>query len=60
MILQGPGVGMLRGAGDPLLDFFLDLEIYQDSTIAKFVLSEQMGKASRFGPTQNSELLENP
>ena len=31
-LIAGVGFGMLRGAGGPLLDF-LDLEIYQDSTI---------------------------
>ena len=30
---------MLRGTGDPLLDLLLDLEIYQDSSIAKFCFS---------------------
>ena len=33
----GVGVGMLRGTRDPLLEYFLDLEIYQDSTNVKFV-----------------------
>ena len=36
----GVGVGILGGAGDPWLDFLLDLEIYQDSTIVKFVFQE--------------------
>ena len=34
----GVGVGMLRGAGDPLR-IFLDLEIYQDSTIVKIFVT---------------------
>ena len=34
----GVGVGMLRGAGDPSLDFCLDLEIYRDPTTVKFRL----------------------
>ena len=32
---------MLRGAGDPFFDKFLDLEIYQVSTIVKFVFYQK-------------------
>ena len=39
--------------------FFLDLEIYQDSTIVTLCFVEkQMGGADRFGPTQNANLLQ--
>ena len=45
----GVGVGMLRGAGDPFFSKFLDLEIYQDSTIVKFVfLPKRVEDADRF------------
>ena len=45
----GVGVGMLMGAGDPLLDFFLDLEIYQDSTIVRFrSVGKNLGEAYCF------------
>ena len=42
---------MLRGAGDPLLYFFFDFEIYQDSTIVKFcVLGNSWEKPIVFNP----------
>ena len=53
----GVGVGMLRGTGDRLLDFF-DLEICQDSTIVKLCfIRKHLEEADRFGPTQNSKIF---
>ena len=52
------GVGMLRGAGDPFFSKFLDLEIYQDSAIVKFVLlPKRVGEADRIGDTQISKIF---
>ena len=54
----GVGVGMLRGAGDPFFSKFLDLEIYQDSTIVKFAsLPKRLGKPDRCGDTKISKLI---
>ena len=56
----GVGVGMLRGAGDPFLEFLLDLEIHQDSTIVKLgFIRKNLGEADRFGPTQNAKIFPN-
>ena len=41
--MLGVGIGMLRGGGDAFLDF-LDLEIYQDSTIVKFRFYQKGGE----------------
>ena len=49
----GVGVGMLRGAGDPFFSKFLDIDIYQDSTIVKLVfLPKRVGVADRIGDTK--------
>ena len=54
----GVGVGVLRGAGDPFFSKFLDLEIYQDSTIVKIVfLPKRLGKPRRIGDTKISKLF---
>ena len=50
------GVCMLRGTGDPVLDFFgfRDLSRFLHSFVGKNV-----GEADRFGPTQHSNLFNN-
>ena len=41
------GVGMLRGAGDTLLEYFLDSEIYQDSTVVQLGFIRKKPRRSR-------------
>ena len=42
------GVGMLRGAGDPLLEQKLDLDIHQDSTIVNLCFWGKLGRSRLF------------
>ena len=58
-IINGVGVGLFRGVGDPLFGFFglRDLSRFHHRKIPIF--SEQnLGEADCFGPTQNAKTIQ--